>query len=209
MPTSTDSSYKNQRAHTSEPLLAAGQQQRAEAARPQNDKAMDEASALTGIEPAVHVPAGLEGGKHLLGDRDLAAIARVSSGAGPALLDREYPEVAQLYSIPRAKPAVIVSKMALMIFSTSHWYRCGFSAVTLSISSDLIIRAFGRARSQAGTGRATPTEAGGAMLKLSAQAVIVESDGRGAPDPSLVGGNGAFRQVQSTMTARSGREPAP
>src|SRR3954447_11918035 len=41
----------------------------------------------------------LEGGKHLLGDRDLGAIARVSPGARPALLDREYPEVAQLYLI--------------------------------------------------------------------------------------------------------------
>src|SRR3954447_5504379 len=110
---------------------------------------------------------------------------------------------------PCASAVVIVSKMALMIFSTSRWYRCGFSAAILSISSDLSIGASGGARSQARTGQATSTEAGGAMLKLSAQAVIVESDGGGAPDPSLVGGNGAFRQVQSTMTARSGREPAP
>src|SRR4051794_10676314 len=142
----------------------------------------------------VHVPAGFEGRDYLRGHCDLGAISRVSSGAGSAHLAREYPEVAQLYSIPRAKPAVIVSKMALMIFSTSHWYRCGFSAVTLSINSDLIIGASGGARSQARTGRATSTEAGGVMCRLSAQAVIVESDGGGAPDPSLVGGNGAFRQ---------------
>src|SRR4051812_2592672 len=49
---------------------------------------------------------------------------------------------------PRAKAAVIVSKMALTIFSTSRWYRCGFSAAILSINSDLIIGAFEGARSQ-------------------------------------------------------------
>src|SRR3954447_8382748 len=44
------------------------------------------------------------------------------------------------------------------------------------------------------------------MLRLSAEVVTVEPDGRNAPTLSLVGGNGAFRQVQSTMTARSGGE---
>jgi hypothetical protein len=47
------------------------------------------------------------------------------------------------------------------------------------------------------------------MLKLSAEVVTVEPDGRGAPALSLVGGNGAIRQVQSTMTASSGGKPAP
>src|SRR4051812_9979404 len=42
---------------------------------------------------------------------------------------------------PRARAAVIVSKMALTIVSTSRWYRCGFSAAILSISSDLSIEA--------------------------------------------------------------------
>src|SRR5215207_8298403 len=40
-------------------------------------------------------------------------------------------------------------------------------------------------------------------------AVTVELDGRGTPTLSLVGGNGAIRQVQSTMTARSGGETGP
>jgi hypothetical protein len=44
------------------------------------------------------------------------------------------------------------------------------------------------------------------MLRLSAEVVTVEPDGRDAPTLSLVGGNGAIRQVQSTMTARSGGE---
>src|SRR3954453_17408689 len=44
---------------------------------------------------------------------------------------------------PRASAVVIVSKMVLTILSTSRWYRCGLSAAILSISSDLIIGAFG------------------------------------------------------------------
>jgi len=44
------------------------------------------------------------------------------------------------------------------------------------------------------------------MLRLSAEVVTVEPDGRDAPTLSLAGGNGAIRQVQSTMTARSGGE---
>ena len=47
------------------------------------------------------------------------------------------------------------------------------------------------------------------MLRLSAEVVTVEPDGRSAPAPSLVGGNGAIRQVQSTMTASSGGETGP
>src|SRR3954468_5717743 len=52
------------------------------------NKAVDEeASVLGGIEPAVHVPARLEGRDHLFGDRDFGAIARVSPGAGVARPD--------------------------------------------------------------------------------------------------------------------------
>jgi hypothetical protein len=39
------------------------------------------------------------------------------------------------------------------------------------------------------------------MLRLEAEAVTVEPDGRGAPDPSLVGRNGAIRPVQPTIAA--------
>ena len=56
----------------------------------------EEASVLGGIEPAVHVPARLEGRDHLFGDRDFGAIARVSPGACVAHLDREDSEAAQL-----------------------------------------------------------------------------------------------------------------
>jgi hypothetical protein len=41
----------------------------------------------------------------------------------------------------------------------------------------------------------------GAMLRLSAEAVTVEPDGRGAPDLSHVGRNGAIRKVQPTIAA--------
>src|SRR4051812_28570326 len=44
------------------------------------------------------------------------------------------------------------------------------------------------------------------MLRLSAEVVTAEPDRSDAPTLSLVGGNGAIRQVQSTMTARSGGE---
>jgi len=47
------------------------------------------------------------------------------------------------------------------------------------------------------------------MLRLIAEAVTVEPDGRGAPAPSLVGGNGVIRQVQPTIAAGSGRKSAP
>jgi len=60
----------------SEPLFAARQQQRAKAARAQKGKAMDKASVLSGVERAVHVSTCLEDREHLLGYRDLAAIAR-------------------------------------------------------------------------------------------------------------------------------------
>ena len=56
-------------------------------------------SALGGVEPAVHVAAGLERRNHLLGHRDLGTIARVSSGARLARLDREHAKVAQLHPI--------------------------------------------------------------------------------------------------------------
>ena len=42
----------------------------------------------------------LKVGDHLLGDRDLGAIARVASGAGVARLDREHAKAAQLNPIP-------------------------------------------------------------------------------------------------------------
>src|SRR5215210_4522354 len=61
------------------------------------NKAVDEeASVLGGIEPAVHVPARLEGRDHLFGDRDFGAIARVSPGAGVARPDPEHAKAAQL-----------------------------------------------------------------------------------------------------------------
>jgi len=47
------------------------------------------------------------------------------------------------------------------------------------------------------------------MLRLSADAVTMEPDGRRAPDPSLVGRNGAIRQVQPTIAAGSDRKPVP
>ena len=69
--------------------------------RRRRDKAVDEeTSVLSGIEPAVHVPARFESRDHLLGHRDLGAIARVSSGAGVARLDREHAKVAQLNPVP-------------------------------------------------------------------------------------------------------------
>ena len=64
------------------------------------DKAVNEkASVLTRIEPAVHIAAGLKGREHLLGDWDLAAVARVSSGARLARLDPEHTKAAQLNPI--------------------------------------------------------------------------------------------------------------
>src|SRR3954470_209410 len=91
----TASSYKNQRAHPSEPLLAAKQQLGIEAARPQRGTAMDEAaSVLSGIETAVHVPAGLEHRDRLRGHHDLGAIAGVSSGVCVARLDPEHAKAA-------------------------------------------------------------------------------------------------------------------
>ena len=57
------------------------------------------ASVLSGIEPAVHVPAGLKHRERFLGDRDLGAIARVSSGARLAPLDPEHTKAAQLNPI--------------------------------------------------------------------------------------------------------------
>ena len=91
------------------------------------DKAMDEeASVLSGIEPMLHVSARLEGGDHLLGHRDLAAVARISSGACVARLTANTPKPRSSTRSPRASAVVIVSKMALTIFSTSRWYRCGF-----------------------------------------------------------------------------------
>src|SRR3954447_8412672 len=56
-------------------------------------------SALGGVEPPVHVAAGLERRNHLLGHRDLDTIAWVSSGARLARLDREHAKVAQLHTI--------------------------------------------------------------------------------------------------------------
>src|SRR3954447_2697803 len=54
---------------------------------------------LAGIEAAVHVPAGLEHRNRLLRDRDLGAIARVSSGARVTPLDPEHAKAAQLNSV--------------------------------------------------------------------------------------------------------------
>src|SRR3954447_17073741 len=52
--------------------------------------------ALTGIEPAQHLAAHLEGRDYLLGHRDCRTIARISSGTCAAPLDRERAEAAQL-----------------------------------------------------------------------------------------------------------------
>src|SRR3954454_15236690 len=95
----TASSYKNQRAHSSEPSLAVRQRQRAEATRLQKGQNDRGASIFGGIEPAVHVAARLEGRDHLHGNRDLGAIARISSGACVARLDREHTKAAQLNSV--------------------------------------------------------------------------------------------------------------
>src|SRR3954451_20900729 len=108
---------------------------------------------LAWVEAAVHVAAGLEGRNDLFGHRDLGAIARVSSRARVPLLDREHAKAAQFNPIPTRSPCasavVIVSRMALTMASTSRWYRCGFCSAILSISSDLIMRASGRAIAQA------------------------------------------------------------
>src|SRR5690606_19666578 len=40
---------------------------------------------------------------------------------------------------PRASASPISSRMALTMFSTSRWNRCGFSAASFSMSSDLIM----------------------------------------------------------------------
>src|SRR4051812_21358345 len=109
--------------------------------------------SLAQVEPKVHVPARLEGRNDLFGHRDLGAIARVSSRARVPLLDREHAKAAQFNPIPTRSPCasavVIVSRMALTMASTSRWYRCGFCSAIPSISSGLIMRASGRAISQA------------------------------------------------------------
>ena len=57
---------------------------------------------------------------------------------------RRWPDVlSNATRSPCASAVVIVSKMAFTIFSTSRWYRCGFSAAILSINSDFSIGAFG------------------------------------------------------------------
>ena len=93
------------------------------------------------VEPPVHVPAGLEGGDHLLGYRHLGAIARVSSSACLARPDRKHAEVTQLDPISPRRAAVMVSRIVLTRMSTSRWCRCGFSAAILSIRSNLSIGA--------------------------------------------------------------------
>src|SRR4051812_21285848 len=60
----TNSSYKNSAYARQNGSLLPDNSREDKAARPQNDKAIDKASVLGGIEPAVHVPARLEGGKH-------------------------------------------------------------------------------------------------------------------------------------------------
>lgn len=50
----------------------------------------------------MHVPAGLEGRDHLLRDRDLGAIARISPGARVAPLDPEHAKA--LTAVSREKP---------------------------------------------------------------------------------------------------------
>src|SRR4051794_17659348 len=62
---------------------------------PRRNKAADEeTSVLGGIEPMMHVPAGLESRNYPLGHPDLGAIARISSGAGLAPLDPEHAKAA-------------------------------------------------------------------------------------------------------------------
>ena len=59
----------------------------------------------------------------------------------PRVLTANTPKSRSSTRSPRARAAVMVFRIVLTIFSTSRWYRCGFSAAICSISSDLIIGA--------------------------------------------------------------------
>ena len=114
-----------------------------ESPKPDAEAQKLQALFLAGVEPAVHVPAGLERRDHLLRDRDLGAIARVSSGAGVTPLDPEHAKAAQLNPISlrqRRRDRVQDGVDDLLHVALVQVRVLG---AILSISSDLIMRAPG------------------------------------------------------------------
>src|SRR3954465_6402999 len=80
------------RARQNRSLLPEGSRRVRQCSTRKGRVAGEESLSLARVEPTVHVPARLERRDHLLGHRDLLAVAWVSPGARLARLDRENSE---------------------------------------------------------------------------------------------------------------------